>query len=106
VQCSLVPLCGAAVWRANSKGRGLLSLPADGQHWVQAWWCWDVICVITCMHAYQNMTPALPPRCAPPQVAFICHVPKALQEATTGFSIKEWAEAVAKAGNAQVRHWG
>lgn len=39
-----------------------------------------------------------------PQVAFICHVPKALQEATEGFSIKEWAEAVAKAGNAQVRH--
>jgi hypothetical protein len=36
------------------------------------------------------------------KVAFICHVPKALQEATTGFSIKEWAEAVAKAGNAQI----
>jgi hypothetical protein len=40
----------------------------------------------------------------PPQVAFLCHVPKALQEATAGFSIKEWAEAVAKAGNAKVRH--
>jgi hypothetical protein len=32
----------------------------------------------------------------------MCHVPKALQEATPGFSLKEWVEAVAKAGHAQV----
>jgi len=35
-------------------------------------------------------------------VAFLCHVPKALQEATPAFSIKEWAEAVAKAGDAKI----
>jgi len=35
-------------------------------------------------------------------VAFLCHVPKALAEATEGFSMKEWAEAVAKAGNAKI----
>jgi hypothetical protein len=36
------------------------------------------------------------------KMACLCHVPKALQEATPSFSIKEWAEAVAKAGNAEV----
>jgi hypothetical protein len=36
------------------------------------------------------------------QVAFLCHVPKALQEATEGFSMKEWVEAVAKAASAEV----
>jgi hypothetical protein len=36
------------------------------------------------------------------KMACLCHVPKALQEATAGFSIKEWAEAVAKAGSAEV----
>jgi len=38
----------------------------------------------------------------PLQVAFICHVPKKLQEekADSGFSIKEWVEAVCKAANA------
>ena len=40
------------------------------------------------------------------QLAVLCHVPKALQEATPTFSIKEWAEAVAKAGNAKVRRMG
>jgi hypothetical protein len=37
-------------------------------------------------------------------VAFICHVPKALQEekADTGFLIKEWVEAVCKAASAEV----
>lgn len=44
-------------------------------------------------------------RCrSPAQVAFVCHVPKALQEekADTGFKIKEWVDAVAKAANAEV----
>lgn len=36
------------------------------------------------------------------QVAFLCHVPKALQEKTEGFSIKEWVEAVAKASGAEI----
>jgi hypothetical protein len=36
------------------------------------------------------------------KMACLCHVPKALQEATAGFSIKEWAEAVAKAGSAEI----
>jgi hypothetical protein len=36
------------------------------------------------------------------QLAVLCHVPKALQEATPTFSIKEWAEAVAKAGSAKI----
>lgn len=35
--------------------------------------------------------------CASLQVAFICHVPKALQEATSNFSIKEWVAEVCKA---------
>jgi hypothetical protein len=36
------------------------------------------------------------------QVAFICHVPKALQEATAGFSIKDWVAEVCKAAGAEV----
>lgn len=40
--------------------------------------------------------------CRSLQMAALCHVPKALQEATPSFSIKEWAEAVAKAGSAEV----
>lgn len=36
------------------------------------------------------------------QIALICHVPKALQEATQAFNIKEWVEAVCKAANGEV----
>lgn len=37
-------------------------------------------------------------------VAFICHVPKALQEEKkeSGFSMKEWVEAVCKAANGEI----
>ena len=35
-------------------------------------------------------------------VAIVCHVPKALQEATPSFSIKEWAAAVADASGAKI----
>jgi hypothetical protein len=35
-------------------------------------------------------------------LAVLCHVPKALQEATPSFSIKEWAQAVADASGAKV----
>jgi len=35
-------------------------------------------------------------------LACLCHVPKALQEATPAFSIKDWAQAVATAGNAKI----
>ena len=35
-------------------------------------------------------------------LAVLCHVPKALQDATPAFSIKEWAQAVADASGAKV----
>lgn len=36
------------------------------------------------------------------QLVVLCHVPKALQEATEGFSIKEWVEKVTSASSGKV----
>lgn len=45
---------------------------------------------------------ACTPAAGDKQLAILCHVPKALQEATPEFSIKEWVAAVVEAAKASI----